>query len=191
MLHFGSRENKCADCVFECHIFWLLLVMDALLIGKSGREKNQKKARSSGRSTTMNTEMKWIKRSKAYNQIEMDCEVCGGKVKKNKWARHVKREKHRKGVDGGRRWWKSWWGYGGDKGWAELTIRDLHYNSCSPGCLNYQQRTSNSGRNLISQCELHQVDLIFKREITTKTSTFWVRTWVSTKTLAVGFNPKK
>ena len=23
ILHFGSRENKCADCVFECHKFWL------------------------------------------------------------------------------------------------------------------------------------------------------------------------
>ena len=36
-----------------------------------------------------------------YNQIEVDCEVCGCRVRKNKWARHVKTEKHRKGVDGG------------------------------------------------------------------------------------------
>ena len=40
-------------------------------------------------------------KKKVYNQIEVDCEVCESKVKKNKWARHVKTEKHRKGVEGG------------------------------------------------------------------------------------------
>ena len=40
-------------------------------------------------------------KKKVYNQIEVDCEVCEGKVKKNKWARHVKTEKHRKGVERG------------------------------------------------------------------------------------------
>ena len=37
-----------------------------------------------------------------YNQIEVDCAVCvcGSKVKKTN-ARHVKTEKHRKGVEGG------------------------------------------------------------------------------------------
>ena len=39
-------------------------------------------------------------KKKVYNQIEVDCEVCECKVKKNKWARHVKTEKHRKGVEG-------------------------------------------------------------------------------------------
>ena len=39
-------------------------------------------------------------KEKAYNQIEVDCAVCVCKVKKNKWARHVTTEKHRKGVDG-------------------------------------------------------------------------------------------
>ena len=29
---------------------------------------------------------------KNNNQIEVDCEVCGGKVKKNTWAKHVKTE---------------------------------------------------------------------------------------------------
>ena len=28
-------------------------------------------------------------KKKKYNQLEVDCEVCGCKVKKNKWARHV------------------------------------------------------------------------------------------------------
>ena len=42
-------------------------------------------------------------------------------VKKNKWARHVKREKHRTGVEG--------W-YGGGKGWAELsTMPYLYYEA--------------------------------------------------------------
>ena len=36
-----------------------------------------------------------------YDKIEVDCEVCGCKVKKNTWARHVKAEKHRKGVEEG------------------------------------------------------------------------------------------
>ena len=40
-------------------------------------------------------------KKKVYNQIEVDCEVCECKVKKNKWARHVKTEKHRKGVERG------------------------------------------------------------------------------------------
>ena len=30
---------------------------------------------------------------KMYNQIEVDSQVCRYKVKKNKWARHVKTEK--------------------------------------------------------------------------------------------------
>lgn len=33
---------------------------------------------------------------KMYNQIVMDCEVCGCKVKKRKWAKHVKTEKHKR-----------------------------------------------------------------------------------------------
>ena len=42
-----------------------------------------------------------MKKKKVYNQMEVDCEVCECKVKKNKWARHVKTEKHRKGVERG------------------------------------------------------------------------------------------
>ena len=45
----------------------------------------------------------WPMKKKMCHQIEVDCEVGGCKVKKNKWARHVKTEKHRKGVEGGRR----------------------------------------------------------------------------------------
>ena len=40
-------------------------------------------------------------KKKVYSQIEVDCEVCECKVKKNKCARHVKTEKHRKGVERG------------------------------------------------------------------------------------------
>ena len=40
-------------------------------------------------------------KKKVYNQIEVDCAVCGCKVKKNKWARHVRSEKHRKVVERG------------------------------------------------------------------------------------------
>ena len=40
-------------------------------------------------------------KKKVYNQIELDCAVCGCKVKKNKWARHVRSEKHRKVVERG------------------------------------------------------------------------------------------
>ena len=59
-----------------------------------------------------------------YNQIEVDCEVCGCKVMKNKWERHVKTEKHRKGVDGGGDDGK----VGGDMvGWAELSSKDIDY----------------------------------------------------------------
>ena len=47
-------------------------------------------------------------KKKVYNQIEVDCAVCGCKVKKNKWARHVRSEKHRKVVErgggDGKRW---------------------------------------------------------------------------------------
>ena len=35
-------------------------------------------------------------------------------------------EKHRKGVEGGGSD-KSWWGYGGGKGWAELSTMPYHY----------------------------------------------------------------
>ncbi len=62
-----------------------------------------------------------------YNQIDVDCDVCGCRVKNNKWARHLRTEKHRKGVEGGRRWWTSWWGYVEGKGWAELSTMPCHY----------------------------------------------------------------
>ena len=39
-------------------------------------------------------------KKKVYNQIEVDCAVCGCKVTRNKWARHVRSEKHRKAVEG-------------------------------------------------------------------------------------------
>ena len=38
------------------------------------------------------------------------------KVPQNKWARHLKTEKHRKGVEGEALMEKSRWGYGGSKG---------------------------------------------------------------------------
>ena len=47
-----------------------------------------------------------------YNQLEVDCAVCGCKVKKNKWARHVRTRKHMLGGGGG----KVDGGVGGAKG---------------------------------------------------------------------------
>ena len=40
-------------------------------------------------------------KKKVYNQLEVDCAVCGCKVKKNKWARHARTRKHMLGVEGG------------------------------------------------------------------------------------------
>ena len=40
-------------------------------------------------------------KKKVYNQLEVDCAVCGCRVRKNKWARHVRTRKHMLGVEGG------------------------------------------------------------------------------------------
>ena len=64
-------------------------------------------------------------RESEYNQIEGDCQVCWCKVKKETWARHVKTEKHRKGVEGGGSDGKVFWGYGGGKGWTVLSTMPL------------------------------------------------------------------
>ena len=53
---------------------------------------------------------------KVYNQLEVDCAVCGCKVKKNKWARHVRTRKHMLGVEGGGGDGKVGGGVGGAKG---------------------------------------------------------------------------
>ena len=49
-----------------------------------------------------------------YNPIEVDCEVCRCKVKKNKWTRHVQAEKHssaaERGGGDGNKDWGIWWG---------------------------------------------------------------------------------
>ena len=40
-------------------------------------------------------------KKQVYNQLEVDCAVCGCRVRKNKWARHVRTRKHMLGVEGG------------------------------------------------------------------------------------------
>ena len=40
-------------------------------------------------------------KKKEYNQIEVDCDVCECKVRKNKWSRHVRSNKHMVGVEKG------------------------------------------------------------------------------------------
>ena len=41
------------------------------------------------------------KYNEEYRKFEIDCEVCGCKIKKSNWARHVKTGKHILGVNGG------------------------------------------------------------------------------------------
>ena len=47
--------------------------------------------------------------NKECSQREVDCEVCGCRVRKCNWARHVGTRKHMLGGGG----WKSWWWCGG------------------------------------------------------------------------------
>ena len=67
------------------------------------------------------------KKKKVYNQLEVECAVCGCKVKKNKWARHVRTRKHMFGVEGGGGDGKVGGDVGGAKGGAELTTKANHY----------------------------------------------------------------
>ena len=75
------------------------LVIFASGIGNIGQRRTLRKSRRCIEITQkMQNEIK--EKKKAHNQIEFDCGVCGCKVRKCKWNRHVKSKKFILGVDG-------------------------------------------------------------------------------------------
>ena len=66
----------------------MLQMQSALLVGKSGQGTTPRKWKPwQNYHAEIRDTSRYLK--KKYNQLEVDCEVCGCKVKKNKWARHV------------------------------------------------------------------------------------------------------
>ena len=63
-------------------------------------KKNAEKVREMNKNYREDMKDDIKEKKKAYSQIEIDCGVCGCKVRKCKWNRHVKTKKHILGVDG-------------------------------------------------------------------------------------------
>ena len=101
----GEKKKKCRNCgswrVLELYRGENVTCNKCLDKRKSWAEKNPEKVKEMNknyREGEMKDEIK--EKKKVYNQTEIDCEVCGCKVRKNKWYRHVKTKKHILGVDG-------------------------------------------------------------------------------------------
>ena len=62
-------------------------------------KKNAEKVREMNKNYREDMKDDIKEKKKAYSQIEIDCGVCGCKVRKCKWNRHVKTKKHILGVD--------------------------------------------------------------------------------------------
>ena len=68
---------------------------------KRWANKNSEKRREAWQKYWLENRDEINEKKKVYNQIEVDCAVCGCKVRKNKWSRHVRSNKHMLGVEGG------------------------------------------------------------------------------------------
>ena len=144
----------------------MLLVMDALLIGKHGQEIHEKK--------------------KVYNQLEVDCAVCGCMVKKNKWARHVRTRKHMLGVEGGGGDGKVGGGAGGAKGgqnWPPKLITTIVYIN-----IFYPTLVARSIPNCF--CLLHHKAVLFSSLTAAHSRHFWPRPPLAWLTVSIFRNTK-
>ena len=69
------------------------------------RERNPEKVRETWRNQAKKEERiekkkEYMKEyNKEYNQREMECEVCGSKIKRAEWSKHVKTRKHQSKED--------------------------------------------------------------------------------------------